>query len=173
MRGHEAGFTLMEVLVALALFALIGVAGATLVDSVLDIHRRTQGRLDRVADLQRAMFILDADLTQLAPGPIVVNKRGFAFTRHAPRGADETIAYGLRGDGITRRVGARDQALLGGVTGVRWSFFQPGRGWRDQWPPSGARADAWPAAIAIDLQLAPGLEPSGTVRRVVALPAQP
>lgn len=173
MKPHEAGFTLMEVLVALALFALIGVAGASLVNSVLDIHRRTQGRLERVADLQRAMFVLDADLTQLAPGPLALTGQGFVFTRHAAAGTDETIEYDLRGGGITRRVGPRDQALLGGVTGVRWSFFQPGQGWLDRWPPSGARADSWPAAVAIDLQLAPGIAPSGTIRRVVALPAQP
>lgn len=174
--GDEVGFTLIEMMVALALFALIGVAGLTLVNSILDIQARTAGRLDRLAALQRAVFILDADLTQLAPGPIVQDARGIAFSRHAgvAGNPDQSVGYRFSAAGLERRIGGRRQRLLSGISGARLSFFQPGAGWRDRWPPSPEQADTLPAAIAVDVVLAPGGGGvGGTLRRVVELPARP
>jgi len=66
----EAGFTLIELIISLALFALIAMAGLSLVEALLNIQQRTSGRLDRLAELQRAMYVLDNDLTQASAGPI-------------------------------------------------------------------------------------------------------
>ena len=50
-RDPTAGFSLVEVLVALAIFALIGVAGFSMLDQVLRTQRLTEGRLERLAEL--------------------------------------------------------------------------------------------------------------------------
>ena len=47
-RDTEAGLTLVEVLVALALFSLIGLAGFTMLDNILRVQSGTQGRLERL-----------------------------------------------------------------------------------------------------------------------------
>ena len=67
--AHSAGFTLIEMMVALLLFALISLAGVSLVETMARMQRATAGRADRLADIQRAMFLVDADFGQLASGP--------------------------------------------------------------------------------------------------------
>ena len=64
-RGRN-GFTLIEVIIALSLFALIGVAGFSMLSGVLQTQERTDGRLQRLSDIQRAVFVISADLDQLS-----------------------------------------------------------------------------------------------------------
>ena len=80
-----------------------------------------------------------------------------------------TLLRGFRGRGLP--VG--EQRVLQGVSSLHWSYYQPSLGWVDRWPPSPELTNAWPAAIAADIALAPGGTVGGTVRRVTLLPAQP
>lgn len=173
--GGEAGFTLIELMIALVLFALISVAGLALVDGVLGVQGRTEARLDRLADLQRTMLVVTGDIEQIAAGDVAGGGDRLAFTRAAPGlgGAPVAVGYRLRGGALTRSVDGRPQALLAGVSAARWRFF--GDGWADRWPPADGDEDAaaaWPRAIALELTVAPGQGPAGALRRVVLLPAR-
>ena len=181
MRRREGGFTLIEMIIALALFGLIAVAGLGLVESVLGISARTDGRMDRLAEIQRAMFVIDADLGQLSAGPLAEDRGVLSFRRHAASldGRGETVAYALAGGTLRRTLGGtaqpvRVQHLLTGVSGIHWGYYVAGEGWRDGWPPDPAKPDVWPAAVAADITLADDAGPlHGTLRRVVELPARP
>jgi general secretion pathway protein J len=82
--------------------------------------------------------------------------------------------YGLAGGVLRREIGGAPQRLLSGVSGLRWRFYEPGVGWIDRWPPDPERSAEWPAAVAAELVLPPGLPgPAGNLRRVVSLPARP
>jgi len=81
--GVDAGFTLIEVMVSLALFALIAVAGMTLLDGIIGVQSRTEGRLDRLADMQRAMFVVSSDLDQVTRGEIGGGGQTLQFSRAA------------------------------------------------------------------------------------------
>ena len=59
----DAGFTLVEMLVALALFAAIGLAGFTVLDTVVRVRGGTEGRLERLGEIDRALALLTLDLT--------------------------------------------------------------------------------------------------------------
>ena len=63
-RDTEAGLTLIEVLVALALFSLIGLAGFTMLDNILRVQSGTQGRLERLGQIDRALVIFSRDLQE-------------------------------------------------------------------------------------------------------------
>lgn len=66
MRRQVAGFTLVEMLVAVLVFALISAAGVVVLAQAAD-HQATVGaRLDRLGEFQRARALLQADLSQVA-----------------------------------------------------------------------------------------------------------
>ena len=168
----ERGFTLIELMISLSLFALIAVAGLALVDSVLGVQGRTEVRLDRLADLQRAMLVISGDLEQVARGDVEGGGARLAFTRAAPGigGPPLAVTYTLAGDVLTRSAGGGTQSLLRGVTGVRWRFF--GDGWVDRWPVSQDRAAEWPRAVEVEMRIAPGQGAAGELRRLILLPAR-
>lgn len=67
MRCVRDGFTLVEVLVALAVFALIAAAGALVLARTVDTRFVVHEHAERIAELQRMRALLKADLAQAAP----------------------------------------------------------------------------------------------------------
>ncbi|WP_294336144.1 type II secretion system protein GspJ [uncultured Sphingomonas sp.] len=165
--SDDAGFTLIELMISLLLFALIAVAGVALVDSVLGVQGRTEARLDRLTALQRAMLVVTGDIEQVANGNVEGAAAALTFRRAAPGvgGPPITVRYGLDRGVLVRDAGNGAQALLGGVAGVRWRFAEQGN-WLGRWPAGDPKA--WPGAIELEVTLAG--TPTGTIRRVVALP---
>lgn len=165
----DAGFTLIELIISLALFALIAVAGVALVDSVLGVQDRTEARLDRLTALQRAMLVVTGDLEQVAAGDVAGGGAALSLRRAAPGvgGLPITVRYALAGGTLVRDAGGGPQAVLRDVAAVRWRFADAG-GWSDRWPLADERA--WPKGIELEMTLAGA--PGGTIRRIVALPAR-
>lgn len=185
-RLATAGVTLVEMLVALVLFALIGAAGFGVLDQILRTQRATEGRLERLAGIQRGLYLLTTDFLQARPGtlahqpgaqgPVVLLERSAAETA-AGRIA---LAYRLRDGFLLREVSdaagraVARQPLLEGVAGIAWQFYDDELGWLDQWPPPGQEAGAAgrpfnPVAVAALIVLEDGRQ----VRRVAALPSEP
>lgn len=170
--GAAAGFTLLEVIVALGLFALIASAGVTMLDAILGVERRTAGQLARLGRLQRAMFLLTHDFDGIVDGRFEGSRSRVRFDRRGADGGPLTLRYAVAGAVLQRTEAGRTLAVLDGITAARWSYFARGSGWQDHWPATGAQAAEWPIAAAIDLQLAPGYGGlGGRLRRVVRLPA--
>lgn len=67
---REGAFTLVEVLVALAIFALIGAAGSQLLLNTLDAQNRAYERAERLTELQRALDLFEQDLRQHVTRPV-------------------------------------------------------------------------------------------------------
>lgn len=170
---REAGFTLIELMISLGLFALIAVAGLALVDGIIGVQGRTEKRLNRLADVQRAMFVVTSDLDQIAPGALSGGGSQIAFTRAAPGigGAAVKVEYAAAGGALVRRVGPLPQAVLAGVTQAQWRFWDGA--WVDRWPAREDEAERRPRAVELRMQVAgPGGQPA-TLRRVVTLPVRP
>ncbi|MFN3559836.1 MAG: type II secretion system minor pseudopilin GspJ [Brevundimonas sp.] len=66
MSAPRAGFTLVEVLVSLLIFALIAAAGAMVLSQSIDNRFAVKAASDRTGDLQRMRSLLRADLGQAA-----------------------------------------------------------------------------------------------------------
>lgn len=169
LRADDAGFTLIELMISLLLFALIAVAGVALVDSVLGVQGRTEARLDRLTALQRAMLVVDADLQQVAAGDVAGGAASISFRRAAPGvgGPPVGVRYAVDGGVLIRDAGNGGQVVLRGITNARWRFWGAG-GWVERWPQGDERA--WPGAVELEVTLAG--QPSGTLRRVVTLPVR-
>lgn len=168
-RQAEAGFTLVEVLVSLALFAMIATAGVAVLDQVLRTQRLTEGRLDRLAGMQRMMHLVARDLSEATPGSL----SGDAATVTLGRGADGvTVTYALSEGRMTRAVArgrgeARAQVLLPDVASIGWQYLDGSGAWRAAWPGAEAPARADLRAVAMTVTLPRGV---GDLRRVVAVP---
>ena len=176
-RHGESGLTLLEVLVSLSLFALIGVAGFAIVESVLGVRDRTDGRLERLGDIQRAMHLMRLDFEQAGDGPLRFDGVEVFFRRHeAGSGEALDIAYRAESGALTRRVRlplspAADQRLLDGVASARWRFYRAGNGWLEEWPPPEVRPPPLPDAVEIVMEIGGGPSlPGGRLRRVVRMP---
>ena len=174
MRGREAGFTLVEVLISLGLFGLIAIAGLALVTGIMNVRGRTEVRLDRLAEVQRTMTVVSSDLDQIAAGRVTGGGGDVAFTRAAPGagGAAIPIRYAVVDGALVRFVGPRPQLLLPGVGSARWRFWDAG--WVERWPRSAEaeQIERWPRAVEMQLQLAAPAGPGGSLRRVVVLPVR-
>ena len=133
------GFTLIEMMVALLIFALITAAGVAVMNSTLTNQSAVRIRVERYAELQRMRAILKADLSQAATrrtrgedgvpartafagvSPWVVGGRLLAFTRRgyenpdqAPRASMQYVEYALVEGRLERRARpALDGARLG------------------------------------------------------------
>lgn len=178
-RDGQLGLTLVEVLVALALFGLIALAGFTVLDGTVRTQERTAGRLDRLADLQRAMYLITLDLEQIAGGPILHEDDRLAFRRLGAEGlgGPVSVEYRLADAALHRSLISAsghmmtDQRLLGGVSALGWEFRGTGPDWRSDWPPEGVSETALPRAVAATLELSRDAGPAGELRRLVRLPA--
>ncbi len=68
--ARNPGFTLMEMLVALTVFAVIGLLCAQLMGRTLDNHQIVSERSARLGEAQRAMLILKRDIMQMTDRPV-------------------------------------------------------------------------------------------------------
>lgn len=165
MDKSDEGFTLIELMISLALFALIAVAGVALVDSVLGVQGRTAERLDQLSAMQRTMLVVSTDLEQIARGDLKGGESALTFTRAAPGlgGPPVAVSYALAGNTLTRSAGGAPQILMTGVTGLRWRFRADD--WADRWPLVPDTRD-WPRAVEVEITLGE----RGSLRRVILLP---
>ena len=186
----RAGFTLIEVIVALGLFALIGAAGFTLLDGVLRAQEATENRLQRLAEVQRALLVVSTDLDQITGG-LAGSAATLTLQKDDLSGARVIVRYDLNGSTMTRTIsgpgGERAQVLIEGVSSVTWTFHRRAGDWLDTWPqpaiPTVAALPGQPVvtplptpaegvvAVAVDVSLN-GFDgrPGSTLRRVASVP---
>ena len=167
-RDPAAGVTLIEMVVALAIFALIGGAGYSMLDQVLRTDARTSGRLERLGDLQRTLFLVGQVFAQAEAHSVRLDD-GLVVGRDGA-----VIRYHLAGTVLRRDVDAAgesvaEQSLVADVQAVQWRFLDGLLGWAADLPfGAGQGIPRNPQAVEMVLALPGGQE----VRQVVVLPAE-
>ena len=68
----QRGFTLIEILIAMAIFTLIGLASTGLLTTVIDSNELSTDRFAKLQQLQRAMITIERDIQQAVARPIRV-----------------------------------------------------------------------------------------------------
>ena len=174
---RRAGFTLVEVLVALAIFAMIASAGVGLLSFAIDNRLAVREASERTAAFQRTRALMRADLGQAAPRRVrgadgapeaafelggeplfAVTRRGWINPGEAQRASMQRVDYRLIDGRLERRVrerldGARPaepQVLLENVESARVTAILDGDPIVD-WRPT--RNRPLPDAVRIDLTL--------------------
>ncbi|MCU1716028.1 type II secretion system minor pseudopilin GspJ [Pseudomonas sp. 5P_3.1_Bac2] len=67
---RAGGFTLLELLIAIAIFALLGLATYRMLDSVLQTDKATRANEQQMRELVRAITAFERDVLQVQPRPI-------------------------------------------------------------------------------------------------------
>ncbi|MEO9944797.1 type II secretion system minor pseudopilin GspJ [Paraglaciecola sp.] len=70
---RNRGFTLLEILVAIAIFALIGVASTGVLNSVIESDQLSEERFAKLEELQRAMLTIERDIMQMTNRSVRIN----------------------------------------------------------------------------------------------------
>jgi len=175
-RSPETGLSLIEVLVSLAIFALIGIAGLAVLNTVARTGERTDGRLDRLAELDRAFLVISRDLAQVTWAQMTLGDDALAFQRTgAPRPFKITLS--LQDTTMIRRVDLGtslpvDQHLLSGVATIQWRLLDHSKSWHAVWPPVALDPRTRPLAAELTLGIwRDGVEGTGSLTRLFPLPA--
>lgn len=193
------GFTLMEIIVVLAVFALIGVISGRIISGVLDNQRLLADRGDRLAEVQLAMKILQRDVMQLnarrirdqlgdSTEPLMIGADGMMeFTRagwrnplQQPRSELQRVGYIVQDDDLYRAYWSvldrppdaepHLQKLLSGVNQIEFFALDVSGNEHSFWPLLGDYATDPDTALAgIIMRLE--IEPFGVVERVWAVPS--
>ena len=85
----QRGFTLLELMVAMAIFAMLAVAGWQVFDSVNRARERAQFHADNLAVLQYAYLQLQQDMGQIIPYQIP-NTQNISVTNNSTNASDST-----------------------------------------------------------------------------------
>ncbi len=67
--NRQAGFTLIEILIAMAIFSLIGLAATGILTTVIDSNALSEERFAKLQRLQRAMLTIERDIQQAIAKP--------------------------------------------------------------------------------------------------------
>lgn len=195
------GFTLMEILVALGIFAIIGVMASQLLRQTIEVADLLSDRGDRLVELQRAMSVISRDLEQVTNRSVrdeygepldallIDTHGGFQFTRlgwsnllNKPRSNLQRVEYLFVDDVFIRRywpvldradtTQPIDQELLTDVGELEFFLLDSTGIEHVAWPPLSESLDGTPQE-AIAFQLNINVAPFGEVSRMWLLPRAP
>jgi general secretion pathway protein J len=198
---RQAGLTLVELLVAVAVFSVLAAIAYQGLVSVANASAALGQEGERFARLQFAISLLERDLRQALPRPVRdqlgdpvpamagsnlqlrLTRAGWNNPIGQQRADLERIQLQLEDDALIRLSwsvldrsrGSRPsrQTLLEGVGDLRFRFLDQSLEWQNEWPPVRGLEDAGdePWPLAVSIRL--DSEHYGSIERLFSLVAMP
>jgi len=198
-RQRVAGFTLLEIIVAVAIFGIVSAVAYSGLNMVLNAQAQTRDHAERLSELQRALTLMETDFEQVAPRSVrdrygdrqpalQGNVDGVTLTRAGhlnpmgqARSAFQRIGYQLNDDKqLVRRTwtgldqpidpSPHDGILLDHVDAFSVTYTSgPDSDWVEQWPPTGAKNPDRALPAAVKITLKLP-EYQGEIVRILRIP---
>ena len=170
--GGAAGFTLVEVMVALMIFGMIASAGVALLAFSVRAQGTTTQRLDDIGALGAQASLFAADLAQAVERPardergtllpafvgdatrVTFVRGGWSNIDDSPRSTLQKVSYRLHGAALQRiawpmvdgSAALPPATVLSGTTGVKLRY-RLGGAWSDSW--NGTQGASLPQALEL------------------------
>ncbi|MGP0011862.1 type II secretion system minor pseudopilin GspJ [Pseudomonas sp.] len=181
--NRQGGFTLVELVIALAIFSLIGLASYRLYEGVLMTQARVSTHEQGLRSLQRAMAVLERDVMQatipkegvavtLSEGQLNLQRGNARNPLDEPRSERQEIAYRLEEGTLWRYRRSLDLPevhklpVLKEVRTLQWRLYVDKAGWRGEGASTAGRSPVHPRALEIVLSAGRFEQ----IRRVILLP---
>ncbi len=175
---RQRGFTLLELVAAMAIFALLSVMAYGGLNALIQTNRSLETNFEQLRRWQMTVHRLRMDLAQVRPRPVrdqfgdvlpslyQPEEERLEFTRGGrrnplllPRSNLERVAYVLDSDGRLHRESwfnldraqsdeAQSQLVLEGIEDLQWRFLDNEDEWQESWPPASSLITD-PAAIEL------------------------
>jgi len=163
-----AGFTLLELLVALAIFSLIAVMSYDGLKVVLNTQAATEVQADALAELQKVYLLVQRDIEQVVPRPVrdeygdeqpaltgedalQLTRGGWSNPAGRLRSTLQRVGYAFEDRHLVRYSWAvldraqdsepQRQVLVGDVEEMTIRYLAANNEWEERWPNPLAAAD--------------------------------
>lgn len=186
--ASQRGFTLMEMLIAVAITAVIGLGVWQVLNGVITARDRVDELAGEFSALQRTMLLLERDISQMINRPardvygdsqpaltsrdesfsLLLTRQGWRNPLGERRSSLQRVGWRYDAEELTRiywpvldqgqEDNRRELRLLGGVKSFRLRFLDVNRQWHDNWPIQEALAGAVSDANPINAPAPLGIE---------------
>ncbi len=193
MRARAGGYTLIEVLIAVTVFAVLAASAYMALNALSRAAMEQRAASESLAELQLAVARFDADLRQVTSRavrsrdgglePALVGSRreltatraGWSNPAAVRRGQLQRFSWSLEQDRLVRLswpvtdIAAATQpltdSLLEELRLIEFRYRDGTGRWHDQWPPAQAEAAGLPVAVELNLDS----RRHGAIRRLLVL----
>jgi general secretion pathway protein J len=164
MMAGQRGFTLMEMLIAIAITAMIGLGVWQVLNGVINARDRVNDVADEFAALQRTMLLFERDMNQVINRPardiygdvqpaltsrskpfnLLFTRQGWRNPLGQRRSELQRVAWEYNGNALVRSYwpaldlgqedNRRQAQVLDGLKTFKLRFLDSNRQWQDNWP---------------------------------------
>jgi general secretion pathway protein J len=193
---QSAGFTLLEILIALFIFSIISIMMAGALHTVINAQSGAEHSAMRIREMQLAFVRMGRDIEQAVNRPIRTandqessafygTTRGFAFTHGGMSGEGglhqvlQRAQYIVGKEGLWRMAWdvldltsksplPSQRKILADVTSARFEYLDDKSVFHKDWPVNGAAAQVLPRAVRITLTI----KDWGSIQQTYVIPAE-
>ena len=193
----NTGFTLIEVIIAMSIFAILAILSYSGLHSVIMSKTSTEVSLERLQELQMTILTLNSDLQQISNRDahdalggslnklstqsseylIEFTRGGWRNPANLARSSLQRVAYQLKDDALIRiywpHVDRADEeqrverTLIHNIESLEILFLNEKQEWKEDWPSATALASTDPAALPAAIDVRLKMNDWGEIKRLI------